>query len=105
MSNCRLGHSDNQIGFGSGISDLRYFRYVKIGTDRVFIKLGSDSVRYLSDPDNFGYIRSNCRKIGSGLGLAVFIRTKPKWVFFTRLISCIFLLSYTFVHVHFDHIH
>lgn len=36
----RPGHSDNQIGFGSGISDLGYFGYVKIGTNRVFIKLG-----------------------------------------------------------------
>lgn len=71
MSNCMLGHSDNRIGFGSGISDLGYFRYVKIVTDRVFIKLGSDLVRYFLDPDNFGYIRSNCRKFGSGSGLAV----------------------------------
>lgn len=66
-----FGYSDNRIGFGLGISDFGYFRYVKIVIDRVFIKFGSDLVRYFLDSDNFGYIRSNCRKFGFGLGLVV----------------------------------
>lgn len=50
----RAGHSDNWIGFGSDISGFGYFGTRGFGTNRIFLKFASVSVRYLPGSDRFG---------------------------------------------------